>query len=394
MFPIINHINDVLPHIQDAPEIIVAVKGDYTVINYQVVMQDTFPDNTDLKSLIRRECRGIIFHTKTGQIIRRPYHKFFNINERASTHQDNINLSSKHVILDKLDGSMISPFICEGKILWGTRMGVTEVSDQTSEFLSKNPQYNQMAVLLIQNGHTPMFEWCSHKQRIVLDYGKEDQLILTGIRETVTGKYWDKFQEDLIAQQYGIPTVKSFDSQKDINDFINYVRNLEETEGYIIKFENGLMLKIKCDWYCLLHKTLEHIVHEKDVIRIIIDNKLDDVKSILTEDRVKALDNFSNALYEGIRSFSDKILNETIELYIQFCGCRKDIALSIKDKKEKSFIFKALDYLNDDFKSNINNIKNDFYLYILKHVRDGSSSQTKVDDMRWIWNNHKWDDFN
>lgn len=392
MFPVINNISDVLPHIQDAPEILVAVKGDYTVINYQVVMQDTFPDTTDLKSLTRRECRGMIFHTATGQILRRPYHKFFNINERASTHQDNIDLSRKHVVLDKMDGSMISPFICEGKVLWGTRMGVTEVGDQTQEFLSKNPQYNEMAILLIQNGHTPMFEWCSRKQRIVLDYGPEDQLVLTAIRQMVSGEYWDKFQEDLIATQYGIPTVKSFDSQNDMDAFIAHTRALEESrEGYVVRFENEFY-KIKCDWYCLLHKTLEHIIHEKDVIRLILDDKLDDVKAILPVERVQSLDNFANVLYTGIKDLALQIEWKTVELYDNHNGSRKQFAMAVKDMKEKNFMFKALDFVEQNSLED-GGLNETIFEYIIKYVRDGSSSQTKVNEMRWIWGGDEWSEF-
>lgn len=390
MFPVIQHINDVLPHIQDAPEISVTVKGDYTVINYQVVMQDTFPDNNEFKSMIRRECRGMIFHTATGQILRRPYHKFFNINERASTHQDNVDLSQKHVILDKLDGSMISPFICEGQLLWGTRAGVTEVSEQSEEFLRNNPNYANLAILLIQNGHTPMFEWCSRKQRIVLDYGQDDRLVLTGIRNTVTGEYWDKFQEDLIAQQHNVETVKSFDNQNNIQDFINHTRGLENTEGYIARFESGLMFKVKCDWYCQLHKTLEHLVHEKDVIRLILDQKLDDAKAILPEDRIKALDNFSDILHKGIQDLSDKVWWNTLELSDKYNGSRKDFAMAVKDMKEKNFMFKALDItISDGTEASAENSLRD---YIRAYVRDGASSQTKVNEMRWIWNDYKWED--
>ena len=287
---------------------------------------------------------------------------------------------------------MISAFICEGKVLWGTRMGVTEVGDQTQEFLSNNPQYNEMAILLIQNGHTPMFEWCSRKQRIVLDYGQEDQLVLTGIRQMVNGEYWDKFQEDLLAKQYGIPTVKSFGSQNDIDAFIAHTRGLEETEGYIVRFEDGLMFKIKCDWYCLLHKTLEHIVHEKDVIRLILDDKLDDVKAILPEERVKSLDNFANVLYVGIKDLAREIEWKTIDLFDNHNGSRKQFAMAVKDMKEKNFMFKALDFMEQNSVED-GGLYTTIFEYIIKYVRDGSSSQTKVNEMRWIWGGHEWSEF-
>lgn len=393
MFPVIRHINDVLPHIQDAPEITVKERDGYTVINYQVVMKDTFPDGESLKSLIRRECRGLIFHTETGVLLRRPFHKFFNINERASTHQDTIDLREKHCIPAKLDGSMFSPFICNGKINWGTRAGVTDVADQCEQFLAANPQYNDFVLLLMQNGHTPMFEWCSRKQRIVLDYGQEDQLVLTAIRVNLTGEYWDKFQEDNLAAKYNIPTVDLLgDSTSDVQSFINNVRGLENTEGFIIRFESGRMMKIKCDWYCALHKTLEHLIHEKDVIRLILDQKLDDAKAILPEDRIRVLDGFSDVLYLGIKDMARRVEWKTIELYDNHNGSRKDFAIAVKDLKEKNFMFKALDFMEQNLIED-NNLYTFIFEYILTYVRDGSSSQTKVNDMRWIWNDVKWEEY-
>ena len=43
-FPIINKISDVLPAIEGRDEFVVAEKEGYTVINYNVMMADTFPD--------------------------------------------------------------------------------------------------------------------------------------------------------------------------------------------------------------------------------------------------------------------------------------------------------------------------------------------------------------
>jgi len=131
-FPEIYNIKDVLPAIKDRPEFVVAEKEGYTVVNYNVCFHDTFPDvNGEFKTIgsleernlpqyqakIRRECRGIIFDSKTGDIIRRPYHKFFNVNEREETQENQINLGHPHVIVEKLDGSMIAPFIVDGQMI-------------------------------------------------------------------------------------------------------------------------------------------------------------------------------------------------------------------------------------------------------------------------------------
>lgn len=121
-FPVITNISDVLGVIEGHKEFYVSDKGDYKVINYQVAFADTFPAIVSLGDAIRRECRGIIFDND-GEIIRRPYHKFFNFREKEET--STLELSRSHVVLEKLDGSMVAPFIVNGEIIFGSKMGHT-----------------------------------------------------------------------------------------------------------------------------------------------------------------------------------------------------------------------------------------------------------------------------
>ena len=59
-FPHITNISQVLPVIEGLPEFVVAVKdGGYTVINYNVAFDTTFPPITSEADAIRRECREL-----------------------------------------------------------------------------------------------------------------------------------------------------------------------------------------------------------------------------------------------------------------------------------------------------------------------------------------------
>lgn len=69
-FPVIRHINDVLPAIEGRDGFYVADKGDYKVINYHSII-DTFGAITDVDEAMRRECRGIKFFPD-GSIMARP----------------------------------------------------------------------------------------------------------------------------------------------------------------------------------------------------------------------------------------------------------------------------------------------------------------------------------
>ena len=307
-FPYIQNITDVLPAIEGRDEFVVAVKEGYTVINYNVMMADTFDCN------IRRECRGIIFDTATGDIIRRPFHKFFNVNEREETQEHVVDLTRGYAILEKLDGSMIAPFIVNGAMIWGTKMGATEVAKPVEEFVKNNPQYDEFRYL-IGSGFTPIFEWCSRKQRIVLDY-KEDQLVLTAIRDIKTGQYAPYERLVSLAESYGVPVIRQWDNtmveqwhstvqrgNKTMSSFVNFVRDLEDLEGFVVRFDDGHMLKLKCDWYVQIHKAKEKILQDRNIVELILDDKLDDVMAHLPKedrDRLIVFESQFNLAYADV----------------------------------------------------------------------------------------------
>ena len=313
-FPLIRNISDVLPAITGRDEFVVAEKEGYTVINYNVMMADTFPDVLDSSDLranhdhfeienlharLRRECRGIIFDSKTGDIIRRPFHKFFNVNEREETQDHVVDLSRPHAILEKLDGSMIAPFIVGGKMIWGTKMGATDVAKPVEDFVKNNPQYVQIVTEWLESGWTPIFEWCSRKQRIVLDY-KEDQLVLTAVRNMHTGEYSPMWYLAGCAEAAGIPVVRDFDMQTDMKAFLEYVRDLEDLEGFVVRFDDGHMLKLKCHWYIQIHKAMEAILQDRNIVELILEEHLDDVKAHLPAEDRDRLTQFESDINKAI----------------------------------------------------------------------------------------------
>lgn len=326
-FPIIRNISDVLPAVQGRDEFVVAEREGYTVINYKVMMADTFPDVVqppnsasdfveswyDATAEIRRECRGIIFDSKTGAILRRPFHKFFNVNERAETQDQVINLSRPHAILEKLDGSMIAPFVVNGEMIWGTKMGATDVAQPVEQFVKKHPQYVKFAEDLIAAGLTPIFEWCSRKQRIVLDY-EQDQLILTAIREMHTGRYLNRNGMVGNAVAYDIPVVRMFQPQVNMRDFIAHVADLQDLEGFVVRFDDGHQVKLKCHWYVQIHQAKEAILQDRNIVELILNERLDDIKAHLLEEDRKRLTDFEHDFNAAVQDVAANILAEIVDL--------------------------------------------------------------------------------
>lgn len=188
-FPIIQHINDVLPHIEGFDEIIVADRGWYKVVNYMVstprLWEISGPD--DLGALIRRECRGIIFDAD-GWLLSRPIHKGFNLNEKPETQQHQLDWTKLEAIQEKRDGSMIRPFAVSGELIWGTKMGKTDLSRDVADFVSDKPNYIDFARKMISHSLTAVFEWTAPTNQIVVNYDKPELTLLL-VRENLTGRY-------------------------------------------------------------------------------------------------------------------------------------------------------------------------------------------------------------
>ena len=388
-FPTIRNISDVLPAIEGRSEFNVAVKEGYTVINYNVMFEDTFPDPNgefktigsleecnlpDFQAKVRRECRGIIFDTATGDIIRRPFHKFFNVNEREETQDRRIDMSNSHAILEKLDGSMIAPFIVNGQMIWGTKMGATDVAKPVEEFVKNNPQYIEFAEEAIHHGLTPVFEWCSRKQRIVLDY-QEDQLIFTAMRNMNDGLY--SSYDELVGfhNLYDIPVVRQYDSQTDMKDFLEYVRDLEDLEGFVVRFNDGHMLKLKCHWYIQIHKAKEAIMQDRNIVALILEEHLDDVKAHVPE-----ADRDRLSLFEF--DFNLEVTSICIGI-VRMLEC-----IEAGGVDRKTFALEIAPHFNQYIRSTVFSCWDDktkVYETVRNTIRNNLTKNTKYEEIRDAW---------
>lgn len=285
MFPIIKHIDDVLPAIAGKPEFIVVDKGDYKVIDYVYAHRDTFTgDSVDLL----RECRGLKFH-KDGRILARAYHKFHNLNEVPSTAFDAIDWEQPHQIDDKLDGSMVHAALIDGQVRFMTRMGESEQALQALRFAEKEPvgiNYLGFCRWALDCGFTPIFEWTAPYNRIVVPYDDE-MLTLTGLRDTILGNYID------IRYLRDVPIVNSFGStggKKGAGSMVDAVRQIDGEEGVVLKFKSGLFVKIKAELYCMHHRAKDGMHLEKNALAVIMEDKDDDLYPLLSPvdaDRLK-----------------------------------------------------------------------------------------------------------
>lgn len=358
-FPIIKTLDDVLPAIEGKEEFLVCEKEGYKVVNYLFTQPETFPPVQTINDAILRECRGMIF-APNGQIIARRMHKFFNVNERLETQEMNLDWSVPHIILEKLDGSLVTPFYVNDQLVWGTKMGLTDVATPVNDFILDHCSYDIFAFDCLANDLTPLFEWCSRKNRVVIDH-PEDRLILTAIRVNTTGEYLSYVMMEVCTQKYDIELVRKFDtSAQDMAKFIEYTRGLENIEGFVVRFDNGHMLKVKSEWYVNIHKTKDLINSEMKVVRYIINDSLDDIMPFvqLSIDKERVY-KFAKELNEDLLINSEIYLKTINQVRSSFT--RKEFALSmVPDMSDltKSLYFKCWDVKDLTVQFIFNELKN------------------------------------
>ena len=380
-FPHITHLDQVRPAIEGCDEFIIAEREWGYVVNYMVSMSDTFPPVETEHDAIRRECRGLLFY-KDGTIMSRRLHKFFNIGERDETQFGAIDFTQPHVILEKLDGSMITPLFTDGGIRWGTKMGITEVSMQAEEFVARHPEYQELAQWCIDNGKTPIFEWTSRKQRIVIDY-EEDNLVLIAVRNTISGKYFSLRWLQEYGEMYDIEVVKTYEgSAQSMAHLMDETRDAEGIEGYIIRFDDGHMLKIKAADYLRKHKTKDAISLEKNIISLLVNEQMDDVKAFMLEDDRKRVEEFETDFFIGI--------NQVVQSYDRYFDT---VIAHGLDRKRFALEWLPTIKAQDAFAGGIVFGKfdgKDTRTMVLDIIKRSTGSQTKIDEVRHLWGSFKW----
>lgn len=342
-------------------------KGTYTIFDYSVALENTFD------CPVSREMRGIAFDTETGQIVSRPFHKFFNLNEKEETHESGLDFSQEHIIMEKLDGSMIRPIKSGSSFVWGTRAGETDVSQKVVQFLKQSELthcYERFVHASIAEGLTPTFEFCSRAQRIVIDY-PTPQLVLTSIRINDSGKYLDQKYFDSIVREcgHGIPVIKTIPSTTsgDFGTFKENIKNLKDEEGIVIRFQSGLTIKMKAEDYVLKHKALDGLRFEKDVVKMHLEGLIDDVYQIIPVDRAEQIK-------AHLKEF-DSCISTTHDQIVSIYDTIKHI------EKQKEFASEATKYPFSSYLFSARNDKNIFDC-LIEAGKKSTSTQAKLVEFR------------
>jgi RNA ligase len=234
---------------------------------------------------ITRVCRGLILHDTTGRVVGNPFPKFFNIEEQAEDKRLAGNRIIKfkgtdiqlpdcdYVTFDKMDGSIIyvTKYYDYASMIDGDNSHAEHLivaskgSFNSAQAIKARDLLNKKYPnAYFTEGYTYIFEIIYRTNRIVVDYGDREELILLGIRNNNADRDVLFSECDEFAAKYGFSRPTKYEKQ--IEDLLLEKDSpFDNREGYVIHFHNGEKLKIKFTAYFDLHKIMTNVT-TKDIL--------------------------------------------------------------------------------------------------------------------------------
>jgi predicted kinase len=243
-FPVLE--GDVLNLFRNAmrgsPNITETNHDDYTIFDYK----DRVAYSSDaFERSIQKECRGIVISLKTGKVLARRFHKFYNIGECEEAMPSSIDFHSGIRVYEKMDGSLVSPILLEsGDLIWATRRNR---SGDVEDLAKQTPLINEFSRSMLSQNITPLFEYCVSADAPGLAYYDKNKLVLLALRHNVSGSYipFDSLEESY-RNRIEIVEEQFYDSYEQMT---KYIDRLTDTEGVVLYLPNGDMFKLKTSWW-------------------------------------------------------------------------------------------------------------------------------------------------
>jgi RNA ligase len=350
---------------------------DLTIWNYSPKVQ-----YEKLWDDITMQCRGLITNSR-GEIVARPFKKFFNYEEHSPEEIPNESFE----VFEKMDGSLGIIFYYERKLtgeeMWDLLKqkigeerfktlvdelvpfsgGLSEeleyhdiprsigewhiatrgsfISDQSIKGSELLKGYNTKYGLI--PGYTYCVEIIYPENRIVVDYQGVEKLVVLGVIHTESGV--EGSIENMESEGWEI--VKKYNTFGD--DWETLKGKIDpDREGYVIRFRNGMRMKIKGEEYCRLHKILTNISN-RDIWEHLKNNEpLDEI-----------LEKVPDEFYDWVKNEVDKfqemymitvsMAELTFIKHIKSDMSRKEAAeiIKTKDSSIQPILFRMLD--NKDY---------------------------------------------
>lgn len=267
-------------------------------------------------------CRGLILDADR-HVVARPFPKFFNLGEQ----EGQVLPDEPFEVYEKMDGSLGVLYWANGQPYMATRGSFASEQALRANTMLRTKYASALARL--SPDKTYLFEIIYPENRIVVDYGNVEELVLLAIIDNATGT-------DLPLEDLGFPLVKLYDGIRDLQA----LKALEEKnrEGFVIKYKSGLRYKVKFEEYLRIHRIITRVSNVSIWEYLRAGMSFDEI-----------LDRVPDEFYQWVKTTKDELENQyrTIEAEAKaefmVLQTRKETALYFMACKHPTVLFQMLD---------------------------------------------------
>lgn len=181
--------------------------------------------------------RGTIYEKSTGKVVCRAFPKFFNFSELTTTEQRSVLKQTDFQVLTKEDGSMGVVYFYNNK--WNVSTRGSFSSNQALKATEMLPKYD---INKLNKNNTYIVEIIYPENRIILNYGDKEELILLACFEVKTGK-----EVEIDSSVFPQVDINKFNS---IEEVIKTIETMDSSkEGFVVRLKNGNRFKLKTPEY-------------------------------------------------------------------------------------------------------------------------------------------------
>ncbi len=289
---------------------------------------------------VEQAARGIIFDYQSGELVALPFQKFWNLEERPETSLVHLP-DAPCEITAKLDGSLgILYWTLDGQPTIATRGSFT--SEQavwaTQFFRRKAPRVRD-------EDATYLFEIIYPQNRVVLDYGKEENLYLIGAKDRISGFDYPHEWLQNAGDRLGFPVVERWQMER-LVDLLPLARERKGIEGWVARFPDGFRVKLKTEEYLQLHRLISHLTpqHVRDLLLVSQDAWQSYLESLPDEFQGLAK-GMAQKMLDQVRARSTSLRATFAQIKELATISRKTYALAVmsEHRADSGYLFALLD---------------------------------------------------
>lgn len=284
------------------------------ILNYTQRAQFDWKWNTETL-----QCRGLIVDDDWN-VVARPFPKFFSVEQL-----NGVVPVEPFEVYEKMDGSLGVLYRADGQPQIASRGSFTSGQALRATSILER-KYGHVR---LDHSLTYLFEVIYPENRIVVNYGDLEDLILLAVIETATG-----VEQPL--PDIGFPLVKRYDGIEQFDELM--AQQDDEREGFVVRFQSGQRVKIKFDEYKRLHKVIKGLSH-KHVWECLRSGS----------DLTQLIERVPDEFFQWVRETENDLLAAFASIEVEarkemrFGGTRRELAEWFTQCKYPSVMFAILD---------------------------------------------------